>query len=93
MLVIALVSRTALPVWVPTGQVFSHKLGVFATDRSGHLSLLSSTLHTLWAWKRSSTMKADLNYSPSNVYDTFPQPKLTDRMDRVGEELHSFAGR
>lgn len=89
-LVIALVSRTALPVWVQTGQVFSHKLGVFATDRSGYLSLLSSTLHTLWAWKRSSTMKADLNYSPSDVYETFPQPELTERLDRVGEELHSF---
>ncbi len=89
-LVIALVSRTALPVWVQTGQAFSHKLGVFATDWAGYLSLLSSSAHILWAWKRSSTMKADLNYSPSDVYDTFPQPELTARMDRVGEELHSF---
>ncbi|MGH4010412.1 MAG: Eco57I restriction-modification methylase domain-containing protein [Pseudonocardiaceae bacterium] len=88
-LVIALVSRTALPVWVPTGQVFAHKLGVFATDRSAHLSLLSSALHGAWAWKQSSTMKADLNYSPSDVFETFPQPEFTARMDRVGEELHS----
>jgi len=88
-LVIALVSKTGLPVWVPTGQVFAHKLGVFATDRSGHLSLLSSALHSAWAWARSSTMKADLNYSPSDVYETFSQPELTARMDRVGEELHS----
>ena len=31
-LVIALVSKTVMPIRVPTGQVFSHKLVVFATD-------------------------------------------------------------
>ena len=31
-LVIAQVSKTVMPVRVPTGQVFSHKLVVFATD-------------------------------------------------------------
>jgi len=51
-LVIALVSRTALPMWVSTGQVFSHKLGVFATDRPASLALLSSSLHSAWAWKK-----------------------------------------
>ena len=89
-LVIAIVSRTVMPVWVSTGQVFAHKLAVFATDRSASLTLLSSNVHSAWAWKNSSTMKADLNYSPSDVYETFPQPELTARMDRVGEELHSF---
>lgn len=89
-LVIALVSRTGLPMWAPTGQVFSHKLGVFVTDRSAHLTLLSSTMHSSWAWRYSSTMKADLNYSPSDVFETFAQPELTGRMDRVGEELHTF---
>ena len=31
-LVIAQVSKTVMPVRVPTGQVFSHRLAVFATD-------------------------------------------------------------
>lgn len=75
---------------MPTGQVFSHKLGVFATDHSGYLAFLSSTLHTLWAWKQSSTMKSDLNYSPSDVYETFPQPELTARINRAGQNLNSF---
>jgi hypothetical protein len=89
-LVIALVSKAGLPVWAPTDQVFSHKLGVFATDRSGYLSLLSSTLHSSWAWKQSSTLETRLNYSPSDAFETFPLPELTERMDRVGEELQSF---
>ncbi|MGH3782179.1 MAG: DUF262 domain-containing protein [Pseudonocardiaceae bacterium] len=35
-------------------------------------------------------MKADLNYSPSDVYETLLRPELTERMDRGGEELDSF---
>lgn len=34
-LVIALVSRTVMPMRVPTGQVFSHMLGVFTIDDYG----------------------------------------------------------
>ncbi|MGH3784904.1 MAG: Eco57I restriction-modification methylase domain-containing protein, partial [Pseudonocardiaceae bacterium] len=90
-LVIALVSKTGLPLWVPTGQVFSHMLGVFAVDRDAFLTLLSSNLHfTWWTTKGESTLRADARYTPSDGFETFPQPELTERMDRVGEELHSF---
>jgi hypothetical protein len=85
--VIALVSRLVMPAMVDTRQVLSHKLGVFATDQLGHLAFLSSAFHSAWAWRMSSTMKADLNYSPSDVYETLPQPKLTSQMDHFGEEL------
>ncbi|MER6758067.1 type IIL restriction-modification enzyme MmeI [Micromonospora echinofusca] len=89
-LVIALVSKTGLPVLVPAGQVFSHKLGVFASNDSATLALLSGAFHSAWAWKYSSTMKTDLNYSPSDVYETFPQPEPTERMTRIGAELDSY---
>ncbi|MGQ0837144.1 Eco57I restriction-modification methylase domain-containing protein [Actinokineospora sp.] len=90
-LVIALVSKTGLPVWVPTGQVFSHALGVFATERDGYLSLLSSSVHfTWWTTKGESTLRTDARYTPSDGFETFPQPELTEWMDRVGEELHTF---
>ncbi|MEV6863838.1 type IIL restriction-modification enzyme MmeI [Streptosporangium subroseum] len=92
-LVIALVSRLVMPALVPARQVFAHKLGVFATDRPADLALFSSAFHNQWAWKRSSTMKTDLNYSPSDVYDTFPQPTRTERMDRAGVELHKSRGK
>ncbi|MGQ0777202.1 MAG: Eco57I restriction-modification methylase domain-containing protein, partial [Pseudonocardiales bacterium] len=90
-LTIALVSKTGLPMWVPTGQVFSHALGVFAVDRDAYLTLLSSNLHfTWWTTKGESTLRADARYTPSDGFETFPQPELTARLDRVGEELHSF---
>jgi hypothetical protein len=90
-LVIALVSKTGLPVWVPTGQVFSHMLGVFATDRDAYLTLLSSNIHfTWWTTKGESTLRKDARYTPSDGFETFPQPKLSSSMDEVGEQLHTF---
>jgi hypothetical protein len=61
--------------------------------RDAHLAFLCSTLHSAWAWKNSSTMKADLNYSPSDVFETFVQPELTDEMDRVGRSCMRLGGR
>ena len=56
-LVIALVSKTVMPMRVPTGQVFSHALGVFATDSFADQAVLSSCLHQMWAIKYGSTMR------------------------------------
>jgi hypothetical protein len=52
--VIALVSRLVVPATVPTGRVFSRKLAVFATDQDSDLALLSSAIHSSWAWHTSS---------------------------------------
>ncbi|MGX7829886.1 hypothetical protein ACTG9Q_32935, partial [Actinokineospora sp. 24-640] len=86
-LVVALVSKTVMPARVPARQVLAHKLGVFVGDQAADLALLSSTFHTSWAWRNSSTMKADLNYSPSDIYETLPQPALTVRMKEAGVML------
>jgi hypothetical protein len=88
--VITLVSKVVMPVIVPTGQVFSHKLGVFATDDPAVLALLSSASHYWWAITRSSTMKADLNYSPSDVFETFARPELSDELRRLGDRLDRY---
>jgi methylase of polypeptide subunit release factors len=86
-LVIALVSKSVMPAKVPTGQVFSHKLGVFATDSFADQAVLSSSLHQMWAIKYGSTMRADVNYSPSDVFATFPRPEPTELLAEVGETL------
>jgi len=73
-LVIALVSKTVMPMRVPTGQIFSHALGVFATDDYGDQAVLSSNLHQLWAITYGSGMRNDPRYTPSDVFETFPRP-------------------
>jgi hypothetical protein len=86
-LVVALVSRTVMPAGVSSKQVLSHKLGVFALEGADQLALLSSSIHSSWAWRNSSTMKTDLNYSPSDVYETLPRPESTVGMDAAGRAL------
>lgn len=89
-IVIALVSKAVMPVMVPTGSVFAHKLGVFASDDFALLGLLSSASHYWWALDRSSTMKADLNYSPTDVFETLVCPPLTIRLRAAGTHLDTY---
>ncbi|MGW2893951.1 Eco57I restriction-modification methylase domain-containing protein [Streptomyces sp. NPDC001212] len=89
-IVITLVSKAVMPVMVPTGPVFAHKLGVFASEDPALLAVLSSSVHYWWALDRSSTMKADLNYSPTDVFETLVRPPLTDSLRTAGARLHSY---
>lgn len=86
-LVIGLVSKTVMPMRVPTGQVFSHKLAVFATDSFEDQAVLSSSLHQLWATKYGSTLETRVNYSPSDVFTTLPRPASTEGLDDLGRVL------
>ncbi|MDQ1215813.1 type IIL restriction-modification enzyme MmeI [Microbacterium arborescens] len=86
-LVIALVSKTVMTVRVPTGQVFSHALAVFATADYGDQAVLSSSLHQLWAITYGSTLETRVRYAPSDVFETFPLPTSTGRLSAAGREL------
>jgi hypothetical protein len=88
-LVVALVSRTVMPVLAPTRQVFSHMLGVFASDEVGHTALLSSGIHYAWAIARASSLKGDLRYTPSDVYETLPLPTSTHELTSTGRALEA----
>ncbi|MET9513811.1 DNA methyltransferase [Streptomyces sp. NPDC002994] len=91
-LVMGLHSKYGLPAIVPNNQVFSHALCVFYTsDATAMLALLTSTWHfNWWTVKGESTMKSDPRYTPSDGFDTFPQPELTPRIRAAGEELDTY---
>ncbi|MBM7489145.1 hypothetical protein JOD64_000367 [Micromonospora luteifusca] len=84
---ITLVSKAVMPVMVPTGQVFAHKLAVFATDDTAMLALLSSAPHYWWAVSHGSTLETRVNYSPSDVFETFALPELTPELRMLGGRL------
>jgi hypothetical protein len=88
--VITLVSKTVMPVMVPTGQVFSHALGVFATDDTAMLAFLSSAPHYWWAITRASTLETRVRYTPSDVFETFSLPALTQSMRELGDRLDTY---
>jgi hypothetical protein len=86
---ITLVSKVVMPVTVQTGQVFSHVLGIFATEDAGVLALLSSAPHYWWAISRASTLETRIRYTPSDVFETLPLPEVTVEMQELGARLDS----
>ncbi|MFD3598390.1 Eco57I restriction-modification methylase domain-containing protein [Streptomyces sp. NPDC058656] len=83
-LVIALTSKTVMPLRAPVNQVFSHALAVFATSSYADQAALSSSLHQLWAITYGSTMRTDVRYTPSDVFGTFPVPLDGKNLIAVG---------
>ena len=75
---IALTSKSVMPVLVEAGQVFSHSLGIFAYDDYGHFGWLTSGFHYRWAVRYASSMRTDTRYTPSDVFETLPQPSDLD---------------
>jgi len=86
-LAITRVSKVVLPVGVPTGQVLSEQCVVFATDDTADLALLSSAPHYWWTIAHASTIGAATRYTPSDVFETLPQPEPTGQMRAAGEAL------
>lgn len=86
-IVVALVSKYLTPARVPICQVLAHKLGVVALDTAARLAALSSAQHESWVRKWSSTLEGRLNYSPSDVFETFPFPPETASLTSTGETL------
>ena len=76
-----------MPARVSTRQIFSHAVGVFATDSYADQAVLSSSLHQLWAIKYGSGMRNDPRYTPSDVFETFARPESTPRLAEIGEIL------
>ena len=59
---------------LPTGIVYSHKLIVFPLATAGPFAVMQSRPHELWARFFSGTFKDDLQYAPSDCFETFPFP-------------------
>jgi methylase of polypeptide subunit release factors len=75
---------------VPTGLVFSDRVVVIAWDDYSHLGLFSSQLHVWWVLTRSATFETRPTYNPTDCFETFPQPDLTDRVGGSGEALDKY---
>jgi len=84
--------RQALPLrlvaadWRP-----SNATNVFALDSDYTMGVLTSRIHTDWAQARSSTLRADIRYTPSSAFETFPWPHPADgareRIAQLSREL------
>jgi len=59
-------------VFVPNGWVYNEKTIVFAFDDDYHFALLQSSVHEIWLRRFTSTLRTDINYAPTDCFDTFP---------------------
>lgn len=89
-LAISGVSKTVMPVFVPTGQVFSYALVLFIYDDDFHLGVLSSGFHFRWVVRYASSMRTDTRYTPSDVFETFVQPPYSDAISDIAQRLDEF---
>ena len=85
---ITLHSKAVQPSFVPASIVYSHGLCVFAYDDDWHFGLLSSASHWWWVVTRGSTLETRVRYTPTDCFETFPQPNLSDAVGILGRDLN-----
>lgn len=73
-LVISRISNAFAFTFLPAGVVYNEKTVVFPFADCAPFAILQSRVHEVWARFLSSTLKDDLQYTPSNCFDTFPFP-------------------
>ena len=92
-LAIARVTRHVAIAFLPTGIIYNEKIVVFPTSSNCSFAVLQSRSHDYWAWFFSSTMKDDLNYTPSDCFETFPFPldfESNSLLESAGKEYYEF---
>jgi hypothetical protein len=83
-------SSTVIPMRLANDFVFDQKLVVFASEDSAFFALLASGVHYFWVRQWSSTLKSDVSYTPSDGFETFPLPELTQEMRDLGDTLDTY---
>lgn len=86
-LVVAVVSKTLMPLRASSDCIFSQDVVVFATDSYATQAIVSSTMHQAWVIKYGSGMRKDPRYTPSDVFETFPRPASSLNLETVGMQL------
>ena len=82
-------SDALAPTLVPTDQVIDQTVIVIATSSRATLAVLSSAAHQYWVIQYGlSTMGGVARYTPSNVFETFPRPAVTQWLEQIGRSLY-----
>ncbi|WP_344111154.1 Eco57I restriction-modification methylase domain-containing protein, partial [Nocardioides humi] len=85
--VYVVVSKVVMASFVDARQVFNHNLCVIASDDRATWAVLSSSVHQNWAIANGGSVEARVAYNPSDVFETFPRPQLTDELKLIGLTL------
>ncbi len=73
-IVISRIGNAFAFAFLPTGIICNEKTIIFPFERAAPFTVLQSRIHEVWARFFSSTLKDDLQYTPSDCFETFPFP-------------------
>ena len=79
--------------FLPARMVFANSLAVFPLDTYAAFCALQSRVHEVWARFFGSSMKDDLRYTPSDIFETFPFPKNWEThpsLEAAGKKYYQF---
>lgn len=82
--------------FLPTGMVFSSNLTILKQDTFAAFAVLQSQVHETWARFFMSTMKDDLAYTPTTVFEPFPFPvgwESDPRSEAAGKAYYEHRAR
>ena len=63
---------------------------MFAYDDDFHFGTLTSGFHYRWAVRYASSLETRVRYTPSDVFETFPQPPYSDAVESAGRALDTY---
>ena len=92
-LVISRISNSFAFTFLAAGMVYNEKTIVFPSIQKAFFATLQSRLHEVWARFLSSTLKDDLQYTPSDCFETFPFPdgwETDPTLEPAGESYYQF---
>ena len=75
LLVISRIGNAFAFTFLPSGTICNEKTVVFPFTQTGAFAVLQSRVHEVWARFFGSTLKDDLQYTPSICFDAFPVPE------------------
>ena len=75
--------------FAPTGIVYAGPHVVVALSDYADFANLQSSIHQVWVLDNCSTMKKDVRYAPSDLFETFPFPESTINLETIGETYYN----
>lgn len=88
--VITQTGKIMSPALVSAKQVLDQTVIVFASNDGGFLSLIASSIHYFWIRSHGSTLETRSRYIPSDVFKTFPIPRLNQELRDLGDRLDTY---
>ena len=92
-LAISRVGQQCAVTFLPSQMVFADSLIIFPLPTHAAFCALQSRPHEIWARFFGSSMKDDLRYTPSDVFETFPFPcnwTADPALEDAGQAYHDF---